>query len=99
MFSMEGMAMLVRYLLTGALALSLTVPAAAEPAKPQGDAEATRPADRPAEVVLASAEQVSVPVPALEAPASAGQAPATAPAKKRAARVTTCRCAGQSAER
>ena len=87
--------MLVRYLLIGAAAMSLAVPAAAEPARPES-AEANRPESRPAEVVLASAEQVSVPPPAVQA---AEQAPAAAPVKKRAARVTTCRCADQTTQR
>ena len=96
MFSMEGMAMLVRYLLIGSVALSLTVPAAAEPAKPVAP-EASRPESRPAEVVLASAEQVSVALPAVQDPAAAP--PVAAPVKKRAARVTTCRCADQTTQR
>ncbi len=90
--------MLVRYLLMGAVAMSLTVPAAAQPAKPES-AEASRPESRPAEVVLASAEQVSVALPAVQDPSAAGQPPAAAPVKKRAARVTTCRCADQTTQR
>ena len=90
--------MLVRNLLIGAIALSLTVPAAAEPAKPES-AEASRPESRPAEVVLASAEQVSVPLPTVQDSGVAGHAPAAAPVKKRAARVTTCRCADQTTQR
>lgn len=86
--------MLVRYLLVGAIALGLTVPAAAQSAAPQGDpAQALK--SRPAEVMLASAERVSVPT--VETSAAAVQTPA-APAKKRAARVTSCRCAGQTPE-
>ena len=86
--------MLVRYLLVGAVALGLTVPAAGQTVQPQGG-PAQAPKDRPAEVVLASAERVSAP--AVEGPSTAVQTPA-APAKKRAARVTTCRCADQVAE-
>lgn len=88
--------MLVRNLLIGAVALSLTVPAAAEPTKPQA-AETSRPESRRAEVVLASAEQVSVALPPVQDPAAS--APAAVPAKKRAARVTTCRCADQTTQR
>lgn len=90
--------MLVRYLLIGAVAMSLTAPAAAEPAKP-APAEAGRPESRPVDVVLASAEQVRVALPAVQDPAAAGQTPAAAPVKKRAARVTTCRCADQTTQR
>ncbi len=90
--------MLVRYLLIGAVALSLTAPAAAEPAKPAA-AEADRSESRPAEVVLASAEQVSAALPAVQDPSAAEQAPTAAPVKKRAARVTTCRCADQTTQR
>ena len=90
--------MFVRYLLIGATALSLTMPAAAEPAKPVAN-EANRPENRPAQVVMASAEQVSAALPAVASPSLPEAAPAAAPVKKRAARVTTCRCADQTAER
>ena len=90
--------MLVRYLLIGTVALSLTAPVAAEPAKPVA-AEAGRPESRPAEVVLASAEQVGVALPAVQDPSVAAQAPTAAPVKKRAARVSTCRCADQTTQR
>ncbi|GAA4714015.1 hypothetical protein GCM10023325_07380 [Sphingomonas lutea] len=93
MFSMEGMAMSVRYLLMGAMALGLTAPVSAQPAQPQGGQE-RQPENRPAEVVLASAERVAVP--AVQQTGDTPQA-ATAP-KKRAARVTSCRCAGQTAD-
>lgn len=84
--------MLVRYLLAGAIALGLTAPSAAQTAQPQG--QPTQAAEsRPAEVVMASAERTSVPN--AEAPAAASETPA-APARKRAARVTSCRCAGQT---
>lgn len=96
MFSMEGMVMSVRKLLLGAIAMSITTLAAAEPAKPEAAAQA---ANRPAEVVLASAEQIGVPVPTVQNPSAAAETPAAAPAKKRAARVTTCRCADQTAQR
>lgn len=65
-------------------ALALDAPAAAEPAKP-----AAKPAaERPAAVVLASADQPRPPAVVVQAQA--------APPKKRAARVTSCRCAGQT---
>lgn len=73
-----------RYLITAATALAFAGSAAAQPAKP---APQQAPANRPAEVVMASADQI-------RAPAVVAQA---TPAKKpRAARVTTCRCAGQT---
>ena len=69
-----------------AAALASATSAWAEPAKPQ-----PQPADQPAArgaVILASAENVRVaPV------ATDPQAPQ--PVKRRAARVTSCRCAGQ----
>ena len=76
-----------RYLIIASSALAFAGAAAAEPAKP-GQPEAKPAAQRPAEVVLASAEQI---------PAPATVTPAATPAKKpRAARVTSCRCAGQT---
>ena len=77
-----------RYWIPVAAALAFAGAAAAEPAKP-ADQPAAKPAvDRPAEVVLASAEQARPP---------AVVTPAATPAKKpRAARVTSCRCAGQT---
>lgn len=91
--------MLVRYLLIGAVAMSLTAPvAAAEPAKPVA-AEASRPENRPADVVLASAQQVSGALPTVQDPSVAEQTPVAPPVKKRAARVTTCRCADQTTQR
>ena len=83
--------MFSRYLMiASAAALVATGVSAAEPSKP-ADKPAAHPAnDRPAEVVLASAEQ-------LPTPAAVDQAQATTPVKKpRAARVTSCRCAGQT---
>jgi hypothetical protein len=67
----------------------LTGSAAAEPPK----SPATKPAEAkpgPAEVVLSSAEMSHAPV--LEAK------PNTAPAKRRVARVTTCRCGDPQVE-
>ena len=89
--------MLVRKLLIAGAAMSFTAMAAAEPAKPVAQG-ATQPVNRPAEVVLASAEQVSVPSPAAQDPNAVAQTPA-APVKKRAARVTSCRCGDQTTQR
>ena len=90
--------MQVRNLLVGAVAMSLTTLAAAEPVKADV-AGSTPPANRPAEVVLASAEQVSAPLPAVQDQSAAAQTPAATPVKKRAARVTTCRCGDQTTQR
>ena len=76
-----------RCLIIAATALAFAGSAAAEPAKP---AAQPAPANRPAEVVLASADQIR--------PAVVAQAQATPAKKPRAARVTTCRCAGQTAQ-
>ena len=86
-----------RFMLVAALAaMTLTAPVGAEPAKapvqPTG-----QPGNRPAEILLASSE-IRTPGQNVDAPQSEGQAEAqaSAPAKRpRAARVTTCRCAGQ----
>ena len=82
-----------RYLMIASAALAFAGAAAAEPAKPADKPNAAQPANnRPAEVVLASAEQ-------LPTPAAVDQAQAVTPPKKpRAARVTTCRCAGQTGQ-
>ena len=79
-----------RYLIVASVALAIAGSAAAEPAKPATKPSAQPAAERPAELVLASAEQVRQP---------AVVAQAAVPAKKpRAARVTTCRCAGQNGQ-
>ena len=96
MFSMEGMAMSVRNLMLGAAAMSMATLAAAEPAKPEP--VAPQAANRPAEVVLASADHAVASVPAVQEPMAGAETPA-APVKKRAARVTTCRCADQPVQR
>ena len=81
--------MRTRYLIASA-ALAFAASAEAEPAKPLHPA--VQPANRPAEVMMASAERIPVVIPVA---VTDGQE--TAPAKKpRAARVTTCRCAGQN---
>lgn len=80
-----------RSLLIAAAALTLASIAAAEPAKPVAR-EANANTSRPAAVVLASAEQIPTPV-------STVQDPNAAPAKPvRRGRVTTCRCADQTAQ-
>ena len=91
MFPMEGMAMRTRYLLIASAALAATAAANAEPAKPEPRAPAAQPANRPAEVILASADQVQASTPAVQ-----GQS-ATPVKRPRAARVTTCRCGDQAA--
>ena len=88
--------MSVRNLLLGAVAMTMTTLAAAQPAKPE--TPAPQAANRPAEVVLASAEQAVAAVPTVPEAAAATETPA-APVKKRAARVTSCRCADQTAQR
>jgi hypothetical protein len=81
--------MLSRCLIAASAALAIAGSAGAEPAKPTAQPAKDRPA---AEVVLASAEQA--PAPAL----LAQNQPATPAKKPRAARVTTCRCAGQTGQ-
>lgn len=75
-----------RYLLIGTAAAALAAAAPAAPLKPE-PAQA-KPAEQPAQVVLASADQVRTAVPA-------AQQPGATPVKRRAARVTSCRCADQ----
>jgi hypothetical protein len=64
--------------------LSVGGPAVAEPPKAEV-ARSAPPQERPAEVVLASAD-------AVHAPAPEGARSTPAPAKRRIGRVTTCRC-------
>ena len=73
-----------------AIALTIGNSAVADPPTNQ-PREATRPADRSAQVVLASAEDVRTPAPDTE------QQSPNPPKRPRAARVTTCRC-GDSPE-
>jgi hypothetical protein len=88
---MEGLAMHVRTLLIASLAAILALPLPAQPVKPAAAPAAAQPApQRPAQVVLASAEQAQ--------PAVAPSDQAPAPVKRRAARVTSCRCGDQAAE-
>ena len=86
-----------RFTLIAALgATMLAAPIGAEPAKAPAE-QASQTANRPAELLLASAD-IRSPVEtsgAQQSDVSEVQAPA--PAKRpRAARVTTCRCAGQT---
>ena len=74
-----------RCLIIAVTALAFARSAAAEPAKP---APQQAPANRP-DIVMASVDQVRT-------PALVAQAQATPAKKPRAARVTTCRCAGQT---
>lgn len=77
-----------RFLLAAAVAASLTATAGAEGPKAPAP-QATQPANRPAEVLLASAE--------IRAPGQPSDGQASAPAKRpRAARVPSCRCGGQT---
>ena len=80
-------------LIIAALAATFAMPVAAEPA----DAPATQTSQqastaseetRPAEVLLASSE--------IRAPGQQSDGQATPPVKRRAARVTACRCGGQT---
>ena len=73
-----------RFMMIAAAAMTIGTSASAEPPKSR-DVRAAQPASPPAQVVLASAEESRVPVPAAEG--------ATPPVKRpRTARVTTCRC-------
>jgi hypothetical protein len=90
--------MQIRYLMIGAAVLSLGAASFAEPAKPAtqqpaqpASQEPEQPANRPAQVMLASAEQQPTPL-------AAADQRAPAPAKRRAVRVTTCRCGDQASD-
>ena len=76
----------------GAVALVLAAMANAEPAKPEARPSA-HSTSRPPELVMASAEQAPAPT-AVETDQT--QPATAAPVKKRAARVTSCRCADQT---
>ena len=86
--------MFTRTLLIASTILAIAAPAAADPAEPaqRETASAQAPTSRPAQVVLASAEQVQAQLPADT------QAAATPPKRPRAARVTSCRCGDQAAQ-
>jgi hypothetical protein len=91
-FPLEGLVMHTRCLLIAAATLAVAGNAAAEPAKP-APKPAAQPAERPVEIVMASAEQVRTPAPLATQPVTQEVAPVKRP---RAARVTSCRCAGQN---
>ncbi len=77
-----------RKLMIAAAALICASNASSEPTKPESR-EAASTTNRPAPVVLASAEQVQTPVPN-------NSEQAAAPVKRpRVGRVTTCRCGDQ----
>jgi hypothetical protein len=78
----------MRYLLVAPFALAFAGATSAAPANPAAKAEEPT-VSRPATVVLASAEQVAA---AVQSPPGQAVTPAKRP---RAARVTSCRCAGQ----
>jgi hypothetical protein len=81
--------MCTRLMVIAAAASMLGTSAFAEPPKPHG-APATQPATPPAQVVLASADQIRDPVPTAEQ--------VTPPVKRpRVGRATTCRCGDQQA--
>jgi len=82
--------MLIRYAMIGAAALAFAGMAAAEPVKPESAPPSSQATSRPA-VVLASADQVRTP-----AAVDQAQAESATPVKRRAARVTSCRCGGQT---
>jgi hypothetical protein len=80
-----------RFLMIAAVALMAESAAPAEPAKAPAQAPARPVGHSAPPVMLASADQVPTPGPADQA--------ASTPAKPhRAARVTTCRCGGQTEE-
>ena len=86
---MKGHAMHSRCLLIAAAALAMATIAVAEPVKPVP--QPAQPPERPTEIVMASAEQLQTPPPV------AAQARDALPVKRpRAARATSCRCAGQN---
>jgi hypothetical protein len=86
---MEGLAMHSRYLLAVSAALAIgSAASAGEPVKPEAR-DSAQPTSRPAQVVLASADQVQTTPPGVSEQVAA-------PVKRpRAARVTTCRCGNQ----
>jgi hypothetical protein len=71
-------------------ALAVGSAALAQPPKDEA-AASTQPQQRPTQVVLAAAD-------AAHAPAPDPAQPAAAPAKRRVARVTTCRCGDQQVD-
>lgn len=86
--------MTVRLLVIAATAMSAAAMATAQPAQTttgrESDQPTSQPTDLPANVVLASVERPTNPDEA--APSADAPAPVTPVKRKRAARVTTCRC-------
>ena len=82
--------MLARFVLIAATTFIGGNAFAAEPAKPPVQ-PATRQQPAPAQVVLASADDVRV-------PSASDQQPSSAPKRPRIARVTTCRCGDPQAQ-
>ena len=80
--------MSARLVVIAAAMIAAGTAVAAEP--PKEPAKAQRP-NRPAQVMLASADQVPTPL-------TPDQANPPPPKRPRAARVTTCRCGDQAAE-
>jgi hypothetical protein len=79
-----------RFVMIAAVALAAGTAASAEPTQAPAQ-PAAQPANRPAPtVLLASADQVRAPAPSDQATSQ--------PKPHRAARVTTCRCGGQTEE-
>ena len=78
-----------RFAIIALIMLAAGTAVAAEPPRANAPAPAQQ-ANRPARVVLASAEQVPAPAPADQANPQ--------PPRHRAARVTTCRCGDQAVE-
>ena len=78
--------MTVRLMFIAAAALTIGTSALAQPARTED--HANQPANRPAAIVLASAEAAQAPAPA----PSADQPTPPAAKRPRTARVTTCRC-------
>ena len=82
--------MSARLMVIAAVALTIGTSVTAEPAKTPAS-DTSRPASRPAEVVLASADQAGA--------RETAPAQAAVPAKRpRVARVTTCRCGDPQAQ-
>ncbi|HVU30971.1 MAG TPA: hypothetical protein VHE36_11295 [Sphingomicrobium sp.] len=82
--------MLARFVLIAAAALASATAFAAEPSKAPAPASTQPRHPAPPQVVLASAEDVHSP------PSADQQSPPAA--KRRVARVTTCRCGDQQAQ-
>jgi hypothetical protein len=78
-----------RLLMIAAVGMAMGTAAPADPPKPAAQ-NASQPVNRPAPVMLASADPVRAPGPSDQSTTSAKP--------HRAARVTTCRCGGQTEE-